>query len=452
LPGLSRPGDRSRRDDDRQLMLEALLSARRVLSISWSGRSARDNSELPPSVLVSQLRDYLAAGWSGDVLGPRTTEHPLQPFSRRYFAAGSALHTHAREWRAAHVAPQGADDLPDADGFLPGEDGIGTAPSWTLARLAAFLKNPVKDFFRHRLQVVFDAGDAAALDDEAFGLDGLETHGIVRELVEAVDVRGDVDPAPWVAAHLRRLQRAGRFPLAELGARQRDALGEAVLPMLRTWHALHLGPSPGPAEARRLRFEHAGLVVDDTLWLWPPAAPGQPPAWREIVPSRLCDPGARRGLRPDVLLTAWVRSLVAAACGVEAAGVLVGRDARAEVPLMPSAQALPLLRSLLDACAEAGVSTDPPPVACLTAVAWTTGGAEAAEKAYEGDGSRGAGEAREACLARVHPDFESLAADGRFERLALQLYAPLRPWLDEQLRVVPHDAPPAGDGKGADVD
>ncbi|HSQ72287.1 MAG TPA: exodeoxyribonuclease V subunit gamma, partial [Rubrivivax sp.] len=109
-PGQQRPGDRSRRDDDRQLMLEALLSARRVLYLSWAGRSARDNSEQPPSVLVSQLRDYLAAGWGAAVLPPRTTEHPLQPFSRRYFEVAAApdrgaptLFTHAREWRSVHV-------------------------------------------------------------------------------------------------------------------------------------------------------------------------------------------------------------------------------------------------------------------------------------------------------------------------------------------------------------
>src|SRR6185437_11176852 len=49
LPGQQRPGDRSRRDDDRYLMLEALLSARRVLYVSWSGRNARDNGDEPPS-------------------------------------------------------------------------------------------------------------------------------------------------------------------------------------------------------------------------------------------------------------------------------------------------------------------------------------------------------------------------------------------------------------------
>ena len=65
---------------------------------------AEDNSEQPPSVLVSQLRDYLGAGWGEDVVSSRTTQHPLQPFSRRYFETGSPLFTYAREWRAAHEA------------------------------------------------------------------------------------------------------------------------------------------------------------------------------------------------------------------------------------------------------------------------------------------------------------------------------------------------------------
>lgn len=61
-----RPGDRSRREDDRYLLLEALLSAREQLYVSWVGRSIRDNGERPPSVLIGQLRDHLAAGWRLD--------------------------------------------------------------------------------------------------------------------------------------------------------------------------------------------------------------------------------------------------------------------------------------------------------------------------------------------------------------------------------------------------
>lgn len=63
MAGRYRPGDRSRREDDRYLFLEAMLSAREKLYISYIGRSVRDNGERMPSVLVGQLRDYLAAGW-----------------------------------------------------------------------------------------------------------------------------------------------------------------------------------------------------------------------------------------------------------------------------------------------------------------------------------------------------------------------------------------------------
>jgi len=128
LPGMARPGDRSRQGDDRQLMLEALLSARRVLLVSWTGRSVRDNSVQPPSVLVSQLRDYLAAGWGQEALDARTTEHPLQAFSRRYFtgavqAGDQRWFTYAREWRAVHETPvpaAGAQEaVPAAEGAAP---------------------------------------------------------------------------------------------------------------------------------------------------------------------------------------------------------------------------------------------------------------------------------------------------------------------------------------------
>ncbi len=90
-----RPGDRSRREDDRYLLLEALLAARVWLHVSWVGRSIRDNTARPPSVLVGQLRDHLEAGWTlaepaardddASLVGALTVKHPLQPFGRAYF-------------------------------------------------------------------------------------------------------------------------------------------------------------------------------------------------------------------------------------------------------------------------------------------------------------------------------------------------------------------------------
>ena len=58
-----RLGDRSTREDDRYLFLETLLSARQRLYLSYVGQSVRDNTEAPPSVLVSELIDYITQGF-----------------------------------------------------------------------------------------------------------------------------------------------------------------------------------------------------------------------------------------------------------------------------------------------------------------------------------------------------------------------------------------------------
>ncbi|MDU1533577.1 MAG: exodeoxyribonuclease V subunit gamma, partial [Neisseria sp.] len=83
-------GDRARRDDDRYLFLEAIISARDILYLSYVGRSIRNDDELAPSALVSELIDTVAAmaGRRSKELAEHWVEqHPLQPFSHRYFIA-----------------------------------------------------------------------------------------------------------------------------------------------------------------------------------------------------------------------------------------------------------------------------------------------------------------------------------------------------------------------------
>ena len=84
-----RPGDRSRRDDDRYLFLESILSAREWLLITYVGRQIRDDAEIPPSVVVSELIDQVAASFripGGEIRERLVVVHPLQPFSPEYFS------------------------------------------------------------------------------------------------------------------------------------------------------------------------------------------------------------------------------------------------------------------------------------------------------------------------------------------------------------------------------
>ena len=457
-PGQRRPGDRARRDDDRYLMLEAVLSARRVLYISWTGRSVRDNSEQPPSVLVSQLRDYLAAGWGDEVLGQRTTEHPLQPFSRRYFegherhaADEPALFTYAREWQAAHDIERPAASLP-VQGLSPDQD-VAAANVLQVRDLVSLLRNPVKVFFQRRLQVVLnDPRDQpeALEDDEPMAMSGLDWHQALHDCLSdamaASTVGADAGDAARQAS--LRLQRAGLLPLGALGEMHREALEAESLPVLdhwQPWQAAH----PLMEVRHALKFEHEGLAVHDWLdGLREPSSAevraGDACPWRATLPLSRLGSGPKLTVRPDKLLDAWVWSLLASACGHPVDTLVLGRDLAVQARAVDPADAREVLIDLLQAWREALQA--PLPVACLTALTWLDK-PENAPRLYN-PSDRGRGEGEDVYLARLYPDFAALTADGRMPDLAERLYGPLKAWLDSSVMAVPLDRSDI-DGEGA---
>jgi exodeoxyribonuclease V gamma subunit len=132
-----RPGDRSRREDDRYLLLEALLSARDQLYVSWVGRSIRDNSERPASVLIGQLRDHLAAGWQLANANPgrRTMRGataarpdpgaPAATVQPALFPEGSPLFSFAHEWQVLHQdAAEAQPPMPRSPAMSPEPDAV----------------------------------------------------------------------------------------------------------------------------------------------------------------------------------------------------------------------------------------------------------------------------------------------------------------------------------------
>ncbi len=448
LPGQARPGDRSRRDDDRQLMLDAVLSARRVLYISWAGRSQRDNQPQPPSTLVAQLRDYLHSGWGGEVLAQRTTEHPLQPFSRRYFEPGvgddpGRLFTYAAEWRTAH---EDALPTPAAEPPSPDDAADGAGRELTVQMLVAFVRNPVRAFFRQRLQVVFDEMDTAAEDDENFASQGLDRWALIDEVLRGcqrwADAAADApDPdelAGFLQQQLASLQRAGRLPMAGPGRHAQAALLDAVLPMATAWQQA-LAAHPLPRDKLPLRLVHpadAGLVFDDWLVGLRAATAHGAPVWIELQASKMADAGTKKGgpvLRADKLVGAWVRCLASAACGSPAVGIVIGEGAVVHATPPPQADALATLAALMQACREGLEGSQPLPTAVETGLAWLDK-PESARKAFEGAFKR-TGEGQEPCLARLFPDFASLAAHPGFEAATRRLYGPYALWLARHTQV-----------------
>jgi exodeoxyribonuclease V gamma subunit len=421
-PGMGRPGDRSRRDDDRYLMLEALLAARDKFYVSWVGRNVRDNSEQPASVLVAQLRDYLAAGWKLD-LHALTTEHALQPFSRVYFERGGLL-TYAGEWRAAHADGQG-----EAEGDLPPYE-LESDYSLKLAELAQFVRQPARHFFRRRLGVSFGAEDVVGEDEEPFSLDALQRYTLEDRLLDDAghpEPGGDVRAT--LAARAESLGRQGLLPIGLAGQQWQKALVDGLVPVRSAWLEL-VERYPDPAPKRAASLEVDGVRLDD--WIDRLRTGGGETAWLVQLSSKVLDrSGAPRG---DKLIAAWLRQLAAAAAGMPASGYLVARDAVVTMHPLGKERAKAELSGLVRLWRR---NLDQPlPIACKTALAQLLD--DDARAAYEGGFERPGEVEQDQCLARLWPDFAALVAGGGWPRVAEELYGPLVQWMAQDIGIAAH--------------
>ncbi|QCP51600.1 exodeoxyribonuclease V subunit gamma [Trinickia violacea] len=443
-----RPGDRSRREDDRYLLLEAVLSARDHLHVSWVGRSINDNSERPPSVLIGQLRDHLAAGWRlagatevdrHALLEALTVEHRLQPFSAEYFpvdANASLLFTYAAEWRT--VPPAARERAPSVDAPL---SAVVREEPLTLRELTDFLKNPVKAFFSQRLRVALDAEEAASDDQEPFELDALENWKLQDELIHAQAAQVH-DEAAIVAAREARMaviRRRGDVATGGFG----DLASERLLePMDKLFEDYRQQLARWPVAIEReqeIRFQTAGqhqpLALADWLGQWRADADGNQS--RVVLETSALVEG--RAYRYPKLVGPWVQHLAANLAGRSVTTVIVSKKGTVELKPLKDGEAEAQLATLLRAC-EDGMRR-PLPLALESAYEWLfkSGAADgngakseqaleeaasAARSKYEGGFSRGEVQ-KSASLRRAYPDFNALSASGEFALLAVLLLGPL---------------------------
>ncbi|ENC4348254.1 exodeoxyribonuclease V subunit gamma [Escherichia coli] len=210
-------GDRSRRDDDRYLFLEALISAQQKLYISYIGLSIQDNSERFPSVLVQELIDYIGQSHylPGDealncdesearVKAHLTCLHTRMPFDPQNYQPGERQ-SYAREWLpAASQAGKAHSEFVQPLPFTLPE----TVPLETLQR---FWAHPVRAFFQMRLQVNFRTEDSEIPDTEPFILEGLSRYQINQQLLNALVEQDDAERL------FRRFRAAGDLPYGAFG-------------------------------------------------------------------------------------------------------------------------------------------------------------------------------------------------------------------------------------------
>lgn len=250
-----RRGDRSRRLDDRYLFLETLLSAREVFYLSYVGRSVRDNAELPPSPLVSELIDVAKQSCElaeGDIESHLVTQHPLQPFDPGYFKDDARLPGYSSTWLAAarligrgdqEPAPLFSGPLPE-----PEEEWRTVDPEG----LAYFFSNPARYLLRRRLNLVLEDAATEFEVREPFALDYRTRNQVRQNLLNALAL--DREPhSALLLADAQGLLPHGRFGEALHGKEQRlvESFAVKLLPELVK---PRFEPMPVDFEANGLRL------------------------------------------------------------------------------------------------------------------------------------------------------------------------------------------------------
>ena len=306
-------GDRQRRLDDRNLFLDLILSAREVLHLSYVGRSVRDGSELPPSVLVDELLDVLASATATAAGQPPALEaararlllrHPLQAFAADYFIAadrsdarlssfntdyalalasrlrtaqtslpGAATelsmgtdedaHGDAGEsdesTESAGSADGGADDTPFFAAPLPPPEAAWREVS--MLQLTRFLANPCRYLLRDRVGLELPEAEDELDDVEPMLPDWPARQALAQRLLPVLQGRDAL--APTLCAELWALARAGgEYPAGAIGRSALERELTSLQAFAQRQHALLQGERLAPHLVRfeaTLEAEHWAL-------------------------------------------------------------------------------------------------------------------------------------------------------------------------------------------------
>jgi exodeoxyribonuclease V gamma subunit len=237
-------GERDPRSEDRQLMLDAIMSATEHLVVTYTGANETTGQPRPPAVPLGELLDTLDA----TVVGGKAhvqTHHPLQAFDPRNLVPGDPFSFDGAALDGARAAagprrtPVGIGDavLPDLRGDVE------------LALLTAFVKHPVKEFLRRRLGVTTTDEGEEVSDGLPVELDGLVQWGVGDRMLR------DLLAGRSREQTLGKEWRRGVLPPGQLGWRLAQKIVDQAIPVAEVASAATQGL---PVSARDVDVDLGG--------------------------------------------------------------------------------------------------------------------------------------------------------------------------------------------------
>lgn len=328
-----RMGDRSTREDDRALFLEAICSARDHLIITYSGRRSEDDGVRPPAVPVSELTDLVDA-----MVGDATAiwqQHPLHAFGVQEFQpqpgrAGRPFSHDTRQLAAARAWASARRDPERRPPFFSQPLSPLQPPLIRLDRLVAFFQAPIKSLLNRRLDVWWRDAEDEVLAREPVEWDALQDWKVRDRLVARL-LSGVSAARLEPDALLTWLRAANLLPLGVPGDvvfEERLAEARAIAGAVEERRAGARLPSVDVSRAfEGVRVE--GRVAD--------VYPGGHVTWRA------------GSVRSKHKLALWIEHLAACAAGWQGESVTVGKGKPAIFGAVPPDLAVGELHFLVDA-------------------------------------------------------------------------------------------------------
>ncbi|NNF53898.1 MAG: exodeoxyribonuclease V subunit gamma [Acidimicrobiales bacterium] len=222
-------GDPDQRADQRQALLETVLSARDKLIVTRSGKDVRSNKAAPPSIavaeLLSEIEAITAVADRQSVLQRIRATHPRHSFDPQNFSHLPPLSFDRRALLAAEakVASRKPTILPPLPQLLVPPD---RERLTDVKLLHDILQDGPKLFFSQRLGATFRQTDEGLEDNIPVRKDNLLMWSVLDDLITSGLLNKDLGP------RLDVLRRRGSFPPGPSGAEILDLqrkIAEAVV-------------------------------------------------------------------------------------------------------------------------------------------------------------------------------------------------------------------------------
>lgn len=232
-----RPGDPVPRHMDRLLFLETLLAVRERLIITYPAFSLRDQSATEPSVVLSELLEYLDQRFEIKGIQPWIITHPRDGFHPDYFSGNGNLVNFSRSHYAAALARTRPAPATTRGTALIPEREEWRERKWSPQELARIIAHPTRAFLERGLGIRLPGERDLLPENDPDRLGSLDGYSVRQRLL---------DPAGGDPPSLERLRGEGKLPPGRAAIREWESLGDTVETVRKQLESLPLEEDTQP--------------------------------------------------------------------------------------------------------------------------------------------------------------------------------------------------------------